>query len=315
MDELRFEGRSAIVTGAGRGVGRAHALLLAARGAKVVVADLGGQLDGSGSSAEPAKEVVTEILQAGGEAVACHASVADEAGAASTVQTAVDTFGRVDIVINNAGIADPDWFEDLSLERFRRMVEVHFLGSVYVARAAWVHMVEAGYGRIVNTTSEAALGCVPKATSYGGAKGGVLSFTRELALESMRHGIRVNAVAPRAQTRLSAPAVMAKTYDVPEEMIPVESMAPYKPELVSPAAVYLAHESCELNGEVLVSGGGQVMRVAFVVNEGITDPDMTPEVVAAEIEKLLDLSKATEVKVEALTGDELGAARDPVGTA
>lgn len=310
MEELRFDRRAAIVTGAGRGVGRAHALLLAARGAKVVVADLGGHLDGSGSSSEPAEQVVKEIVAAGGEAVACHASVAEEAGAASIVQTAIDAFGRIDIVVNNAGIADPDRFEDLSAERFRRMVDVHYLGSVYVASAAWPHMMAAGYGRIVNTTSEAALGFVPKATSYGGAKGGVLSFTRELALESTNHGILVNAVAPRAQTRLSGPAVMAKTYDVPEEMIPAEAMDKYKPELVSPAVAYLAHESCVFNGEVLVSGGGDVMRVAFVVNTGISDDDMTPEKIAAKVEALRDLTGAQEVKVETLTGDDLGAARE-----
>lgn len=314
MEDLRFDGRAAIVTGAGRGVGRAHALLLASRGAKVVVADLGGQLDGSGSSAEPAEQVVKEIVGAGGEAVACHASVADEAGAASIVQSALDAFGRVDIVVNNAGIADPDRFEDLSLERFRRMIEVHYLGTVFVTHAAWPHMMEAGYGRIVNTTSEAALGFVPKATSYGGAKGGVLSFTRELALESTSHGILVNAVAPRAQTRLSAPAVMAKTYDIPEEMFPADAMDKYKPELVSPAMAYLAHESCEFNGEVLVSGGGEVMRVAFVVNTGISADDMSPETVAANIATLRDLSTAQEVKVETLTGDDLDAAREAAGT-
>jgi NAD(P)-dependent dehydrogenase (short-subunit alcohol dehydrogenase family) len=313
VDELRFDGRTAIVTGAGRGVGRAHALLLAARGAKVVVADLGGQLDGSGSSAEPAEQVVKEIIGAGGEAVSCHASVADEAGAASIVQSAIEAFGRIDIVVNNAGIADPDRFEDLSPERFRRMVDVHYLGAVYVASAAWPHMMAAGYGRIVNTTSEAALGFVPKATSYGGAKGGVLSFTRELALESARHGILVNAVAPRAQTRLSAPAVMAKTYDIPEEMFPADAMDKFKPELVSPAMAYLAHESCEFNGEVLVSGGGQVMRVAFVVNEGISDDDMTPEAVAANLSTLRDLSTAQEVKVETLMGDDLGAVDEAAG--
>ena len=178
MSELRFDGRSAIVTGAGRGVGRAHAMLLAERGAKVVVADLGGKLDGSGSSSAPADEVVQEIQAAGGEAVACAASVADEAGAASIVQTALDTFGGIDIVVNNAGIAEPDWFEDLSIERFRRMVDVHYMGTVNVTFAAWPHMVKAGYGRIVNTCSEAMLGMSPKNTSYGGAKGGVFGFTR-----------------------------------------------------------------------------------------------------------------------------------------
>src|SRR5215475_896802 len=136
MAELRFDGRSVIVTGAGRGLGRCHALLLASRGAKVVVADFGGQLDGSGSSAEPAALVVKEIEAAGGEAVACHASVADEAGAASIVQTALDAFGRLDAVINNAGISDPTPFEDIPLEQFRQMLDVHYLGTVHVLKAA-----------------------------------------------------------------------------------------------------------------------------------------------------------------------------------
>jgi NAD(P)-dependent dehydrogenase (short-subunit alcohol dehydrogenase family) len=310
MNELRFDGRSVIVTGAGRGVGRCHALLLASRGARVVVADLGGRLEGGGSSAEPAEAVVKEIESQGGEAVACHASVADEAGAASIVQTALDAFGAVDVLINNAGIADPDLFADHSLAKFRQMVDVHYLGTAYVTYAAWPHMVQAGYGRIVNTCSEAVLGFVPKATSYGGAKGGVLGFTRALANEASPHGIRVNAVMPRAQTRLSAPAVMAKTYDVPESTFDAGSMDSFAPELVSPAAAYLAHESCALNGEVLISGGGQVMRMAFVCNEGITKENVTPEDVAENLSTVMDLSGAQPVQVETLTGDEIAAAKE-----
>jgi len=316
MEQLRFDGRSAIVTGAGRGVGRAHALLLASRGAKVVVADIGGSLAGTGSDAGPAHEVVAEIEAAGGQAVACHASVAEETGAASIVQTALDAFGSVDIVVNNAGIADPDWFEDISSERIRRMIDVHYLGSVYVAQAAWRHMAAAGYGRIVNTCSEAMLGMVPKAVPYGAAKGAVLSFTREAALEGARLGIRVNAVAPRADTRLSGPAIMAKTYDVAEEMFADGSiMAQFKPELVSPAMAYLAHESCSMSGEVLISGGGQVMRLGLFVNEGITSEDLTPEVVALSVDRLMDMTGASESKVETLAGEAVSAARDEAGTA
>jgi len=301
MSELRFDDRAVIVTGAGRGVGRGHALAFAARGAQVVVADLGGELDGSGSSAGPADEVVDEIKAAGGQAVACHASVADEQGAASIVQAALDAFGRIDVVVNNAGIADPDLFEDLSLERFRTMVDVHYLGTVNVTFAAWPHMLEAGYGRIVNTTSEGALGTVPKCTSYGGAKGGVLAFTKALANDAMRHGLKVNAVAPRANTRLSAPWVLAKTYDLPEDVFTEsDTMAQFRPELVSPAAVFLAHESCALNGEVLVSGGGQVMRMVIMENEGITKDALSPEDIADNLDQLMDLSNAHEVAVETL---------------
>jgi hypothetical protein len=301
MSELRFDDRAVIVTGAGRGVGRSHALALGARGAKVVVADLGGELDGTGSSSGPAQEVVEEITGAGGEAVACHASVADEAGAASIVQAALDSFGRLDVVVNNAGIADPDLFEDLSLDRFRRMVEVHYLGTVNVTFAAWPHLLAGGYGRIVNTTSEGALGTVPKCTSYGGAKGGVFAFTKALANDAMRHGIQVNAVAPRANTRLSAPWVLAKTYDLPLDVFEEsDTMEKFRPELVSPAAVFLAHESCRLNGEVLVSGGGQVMRMVIMENEGITKDDLTPEDVAENLDRVMDLSDAHVVAVETL---------------
>ena len=231
------------------------------RGAKVVVADYGVDLDGSGSSSEPAEQVVKEIEAEGGEAVAVSADVSDEKAAATIVQSALDAFGRLDVLVNNAGIAAPlDTIENLTPANYRKMIEVHFLGTVYVTKAAWPHLVEGGYGRVVNTTSEAALGTVPKNTSYGSAKGAVLSYTRALAIDGLRHGIHVNAVAPRADTRMATPDILAHVYDAPEESFGA-STAHFKPELVSPPAVYLAHESCRLNGEILVSGGGQVMRV------------------------------------------------------
>ena len=304
MSELRFDQRVAIVTGAGRGVGRAHAILLASRGAKIVVADLGGELDGSGSSSAPADEVVKEIEAAGGEAVACAASVANETGATSIVRTALDAFGALDVVVNNAGIAEPDWFEDLSLERFRRMIDVHYMGTVNVTFAAWPHMVKAGFGRIVNTCSEAMLGMSPKNTSYGGAKGGVFGFTRTLALDAARVGIRVNAVAPRANTRLAGPPIMSHVYDVPEEVFAAgDTMASFRPELVAPVAAFLAHESCALNGEVFVAGAGQVMRMAVLQNEGFTKDDLTPEDVVANLGKVMDMSDAHEVGIEVLRGE------------
>ncbi|HET9732317.1 MAG TPA: SDR family NAD(P)-dependent oxidoreductase [Acidimicrobiales bacterium] len=296
MERLHFYGRSVIVTGAGRGVGRAHALMLADRGARVVVADIGGGLDGEGSSAGPAEEVAEEILAAGGEAVACHASVAEEAGAARIVATAVDAFGGVDALVNNAGIAAPDWFEDLPAEQFRRMVDVHYLGTVYLTQAAWPHLVRSGEGRVVNTCSEAGFGTVPKNTSYGGAKGAVFGFTRSLALDGARHGVRVNAVAPRANTRLSAPPVLSHTFDVAAEAF-AGVMDTMRPDLVAPVAAFLAHPSCRLNGEVLIAGAGQVMRLAVVRTRGIDRPDLTPEDVAADLGALMDMEAAELIEV------------------
>lgn len=291
MNQLRFDDRVAIVTGAGRGMGRCHALLLASRGAKVVVADYGTALNGSGSSEAPAQQVVAEIEADGGQAVACCASVAEEDGAASIVGAALDTFGRVDILINNAGIGDPESFEDATGELFRRMVEVHYLGTVNVARAVWPHFTKQGHGRIVNTCSEGLLGIHEKMTSYGGAKGGVLGFTLALAAESTKYGIAVNGFSPRIATRLSAPEVMAKVYDRPKEQFE-RSMAAFPPELASPAAVYLAHESCSLNGVVLVAGGGQVLRLAVMENQGFMSDAMSPETVAANIGQAVDMSDA-----------------------
>jgi NAD(P)-dependent dehydrogenase (short-subunit alcohol dehydrogenase family) len=272
--------------------------LLASRGARVVVADYGVALNGSGSSTEPAQQVVKEIEAAGGEAVACHASVADESGAEAMVQTALDTFGRLDVLVNNAGIGDPELFEDLTTEQFRRMYEVHYLGTVYVTKAAWPHFRKTGHGRIVNTCSEGPLGIHEKMTSYGGAKGGVIGFTLALAAEGPKYGIAVNGFSPRISTRLSAPEILAHVYDRPKEQFE-QSMASFPPELSSPAAIYLAHESCPLNGVILVSGGGQVLRMAIMQNQGFTSEDMSLETIAANVDQIIDMSGAHNIGVGA----------------
>ena len=190
-----------------------------------------------------------------------------------------------------AGIAEPDWFEDLSLERFRRMIDVHYMGTVNVAFAAWPHMVNAGYGRIVNTCSEAMLGMSPKNTSYGGAKGGVFGFTRTLALEAGRHGIRVNAVAPRANTRLSGPAVMAHVFDVPEEVFADGStMAPSDRSSWPRRHTFLAHESCALNGVVLVAESGSSDAMAVLQNEDL--PGRSAPDIADNLDTVMDISDA-----------------------
>jgi NAD(P)-dependent dehydrogenase (short-subunit alcohol dehydrogenase family) len=293
MSELRFDGRVAIVTGAGRGIGRGHALLLAQKGARVLVADYGVDPDGTGTSSAPANEVVREISDLGGEAVACCASVADERGATSIVEAAVDAFGRVDIVVNNAGIHDPATFEELSLDQFRAMQDVHFWGALYVIRAAWPHFRSAGYGRIVNTVSEAMLGGVPGLTSYAAAKGAVYGLTRNLATEGLAAGIRVNAVAPRAYTRLSADHVenLSNLYGMSQEKIEKVN-ASMPPELCAPAVAYLAHETCSLNGEVLQVGMGGVARMAFVTSRGLQQSGLTAESIAENIHTVLDIDGA-----------------------
>jgi len=268
------------VTGAGRGVGRAHALSLASRGARVVVADVGAALDGSGRSSGPADEVVQEIRDMGGEAVACGESVADPAGAKAMVEKALDTFGRLDAVINNAGIHFPEMFEDYRVDDFRRMMEVHFFGTLHVCQNAWAHFLKSGGGRIVNTVSEGMVGLSPTSTAYGSAKGAITGLTLCMAAEGSLHNIRVNGFSPRVQTRLSSPQVMEKAFGRPAENFQhMQGMFP--PDLSSVAAVYLAHSSCELNGVLLSSGGGTALRWAIM--EGGQAQARTVDEVAANI--------------------------------
>ncbi|MEB3031436.1 SDR family NAD(P)-dependent oxidoreductase [[Mycobacterium] nativiensis] len=298
MTGLRFDGRVAVITGAGRGVGRSHAMLLAAKGASVVVADHGVGIDGGGSSSDPADEVVGEITAAGGRAVACYASVAEPQGAQSIVDTAIGTFGRIDALINNAGIHDPGLFADLSVQQFRTMLDVHYLGTLLVSRAAWPHFVDAGYGRIVNTVSEAMLGGISELTSYGAAKGAVFGLTRNLATEGAAHGIRVNAISPRAYTRMSASHSdsVAAQLSIPAELMEAVNVS-MPPELCAPAAAFLAHPDCPLNGEVLQIGMGNIARVAVVRTAGITKSALTAEDIAENLEEIMNISDAQVAEV------------------
>ena len=183
-----------------------------------------------------------EIEANGGEAIVCCASVADEDGAASIVDAAIERFGRLDAVVNNAGISDKHPFPELSHEQFRRMMEVHFFGTLYVTKAAWPHLVGAAHGRVVNTTSEGVLGAQSELTSYGSAKGAVWALTRNLAAEGQSDGIRVNAVAPRARTRMSEDG--QRVTEGATEGRAASALDRMDPALVAPAAAYLAHESC-----------------------------------------------------------------------
>lgn len=297
MTELRFDGLTAVITGAGRGFGRCHALLLASRGANVVIADNGCDADGSGSSPEPVQQVAKEIDAAGGNVVPVFASVAEEAGVNEIVAAALNNFGRIDVLVNNAGIVDPLHFDQLNMEKFRRMVDVHYLATVHMTMAAWPHLKKGPRGAVVNTTSEAVLGNIPKCVSYAGAKGGVFAFTRMLAFERPHSGVRVNAVAPRGTTRMSDPPMLAWVYDHPEEDFQHMCMDILRPEYVSPAVAYLAHESCELNGETLVCGGGSVMRIALLETKGVMTERITPEFIAENIDTVLDTTDGFVIAV------------------
>jgi NAD(P)-dependent dehydrogenase (short-subunit alcohol dehydrogenase family) len=292
VDELRFDGKTVIVTGGGRGFGRCHALDFARRGANVVVAEYGMELDGTGWSEAPVRSVVEEIRDAGGEATAVFANCAVQTEAARVVQTAVDTYGRLDVLVNNAGISDPDWFEAQSAERIQRMTDNQYYTVVWMTKAAWPHLRASG-GNVVNTASEAILGGVPKAASYCGAKGGVFAFTRALALDGRRLGIRLNAVCPRGNTRLSAPEVLARHYDQPVEFFQSEWFDGMKPEYVSAAVVAFAHESCALTGETFVCGGSLVMRLATVETIGITGTEgVSAEEILGNLDTIMDMTDA-----------------------
>lgn len=296
MTSLKFDGKVVLVTGGGRGVGRSHALALAGRGAKVVVVDPGVAVDGSGGSAGPAAEVVAEIEAMGGQAVACCESVTDEKGVDAMIAAAVDTFGRLDVVINNAGINGPELFENHTADQFRRMAEVNYIGTALVAHAAWKYFMKHGGGRIINTASEGPLGIHEMMTAYGGAKGGVIGLTLALAAEGSKYGIAVNGFSPRIATRMSSPEVMSHVYGRPAEAF-AKLGEIFPPELATPAMVYLAHESCPLNGAILCCGGGQVLRMSIMQNTGYKSDNLTPEEIAENIGTIVDMSEATNIGV------------------
>lgn len=249
--ELRFDDRVAIVTGAGRGLGRAHAMLLAARGAKVVVNDFGGSKEGEGSDTGPANDVVSAIAEAGGQAVADTNSVGAEEGCQALVETAIREFGRVDIVVNNAGISRWATFPEADAENLELTLDVHLRGTWHTTRAAWPHMEKQGYGRVITTTSTGMLGLADN-LAYATAKGALIGFTRSLAFSGAPKGILVNCIAPNAVTRPSESA--AKPNIVTESPMNADRVAAMQTDLVSAMVAYLAHESCDVNAEILVAG-------------------------------------------------------------
>ena len=276
MDKHSFEGRVAVVTGAGRGIGRAHALLLADRGARVVVNDLGGSIEGVGADAEPASTVVAEIAAAGGAAIADNSDVATAAGAQVLVDAAVEQFGRLDILISNAGIIRWAAFPEADADNLVRHLAVHVGGSFNTTRAAWPHMVDQGYGRIVVTTSTGVFG-LPNNVSYATAKGAVIGLTRSLTTAGAAHGIKVNLIAPAAFTRMAGR---------PTDEVDSAGRGPgsqqMSPDQVAPMVAFLAHEACPVSGEIYAAGAGRFARIFIASTEGYvhSTPEPTMEDVA-----------------------------------
>jgi NAD(P)-dependent dehydrogenase (short-subunit alcohol dehydrogenase family) len=276
MTELRFDGRVVIITGAGGGLGRSHALLLASRGAHVLVNDLGGALDGSGSSASAAQRVVDEITALGGSAVANHDSVATAEGGEAIVQAAIDAFGRVDILVNNAGILRDKAFHKMDAAFIDAVVDVHLKGALFVSRPAFALMRAQRYGRIVNTSSASGLFGNFGQANYGAAKAGLAGLTRVLAIEGAEHGIKVNAIAPIALTRMT-------------EGILGELAAKVAPETVSPMVAYLTNEECSVNGNIYSVAGGRIARIFVAETYGVVLRDNTPEAVQAQLAQIDDV--------------------------
>lgn len=272
---LRFDDRVAVVTGAAGGLGRAHAELLAERGAHVVVNDTGGALDGTGAGTAPAESVARELVRKGCSAVADSNSVANVDGAARLIDHALSVFGRIDIIVNNAGTTGRSPMVRLDVERLETAFASHLLGTFWTIKAAWPLLVEQGYGRVVNTVSGVGYFGMGGATPYAAAKMGVDGLTRSLALEAAPYDITVNCLAPVAQTRMAGTVYG----DLAEHL---------SPALVSGVVAYLAHESCRWNGRVLSAGGGRVAEIFVGVTQGIFVPHLQPEDVAARAAEIVD---------------------------
>ena len=277
MPEHRFDGRVAVITGAGRGLGRAYALLLGSTGAKVVVNDPGGSLHGDGVDAGPAEAVVQEITAAGGEAVACTESVATAEGGQAIISSALDHYGRIDVLIHNAGIVRPASLAEMTYEDFDAVLDVHLRGAFHVVRPAFPLMRQAGYGRVVLTSSIGGLYGNHRVANYGMAKAGMIGLSNVVALEGAAEGVKCNVIVPGALTRMA-------------EGIDTSAYPPMGPELTAPVICWLAHESCSITGEMLVSIAGRVARAFIAETPGVYQPSWSIEQVGEQIAAIRDTS-------------------------
>jgi NAD(P)-dependent dehydrogenase (short-subunit alcohol dehydrogenase family) len=276
MSELRFDDRVAVVTGGGRGLGRAYALLLAARGAKVVVNDPGGSITGEGVDPVPAQEVAQEIAAVGGDAVASTESVATAAGGNAIIQTALDNYGRIDILVHNAGNVRRGSLKEISYEDFDAVLDVHLRGAFNVVQRAFPVMCEAGYGRIVLTSSIGGLYGNHGVANYAAAKAGVIGLSNVAALEGAADGVTCNVIVPAAVTRMA-------------EGIDISAYPPMGPELVAPVVGWLAHESCSVSGEVFIALAGRVARAVIAESPGVYRPSWTVEDVGEHVDAIRNI--------------------------
>jgi NAD(P)-dependent dehydrogenase (short-subunit alcohol dehydrogenase family) len=275
MPELRFDQRVAVITGAGRGLGRAYALLLASQGAKVVVNDAGVSLKGQGPDAGPAQEVVQEIKAAGGEAVACTESVATAEGGKAIIQAALDRYGRIDILIHNAGNVRRGSLKEMTYADFDAVLDVHLRGAFHVVRPAFPLMCKAGYGRMVLTSSIGGLYGNRDVVNYSVSKAGLLGLSNVAALEGAAEGVKSNVIIPAAVTRMA-------------EGLDTSAYPPMSPELVAPVVGWLAHESCSISGEMLISIAGRVAKAFVAETPGVYRPSWSMEQVGAQMEAIRD---------------------------
>jgi NAD(P)-dependent dehydrogenase (short-subunit alcohol dehydrogenase family) len=275
MTERRFDGRVVVITGSGRGLGREYALLLAAKGAKVVVNDPGVSMKGEGVDAGPAEQVVQEIRAAGGEAVACTESVATPEGGRAIIQAALDHFGRIDVLIHNAGNVRYGSLEEISDEDFKAVVDVHLMGAFNVVRPAFPIMCKAGYGRVVLTSSIGGIYGTNNVVNYGVSKAGIIGLNNIVAIEGAPNGIKSNVILPGAVTRMA-------------DGLDVSQYPPMGPELVAPVVGWLAHESCSVSGEMYASMAGRVARVMVAETEGVYRPAWSIDDVANQIDGIRD---------------------------
>jgi NAD(P)-dependent dehydrogenase (short-subunit alcohol dehydrogenase family) len=307
-NDLRFDDQVAVITGAGGGLGLQYALLLASRGARVVVNDVGGSVTGDGSNSEAAEAAADEIRQHGGQAVADNHNVTSPEGGQEIIDTALDVWGRVDIVINNAGIVRDAPFENMTAEQFEPLLDVHLRGAFHVTRPAWKVMREQGYGRILNTTSAAGILGNAGMSNYGSAKTGLIGFTRVLAAEGADYNIKVNAIAPIAYTRMLTHSIdTAEQPDDPAAQAVLDDLVSQylqklDPGLVAPVAAFLTHRDCPVSGEIYTVGAGHVSRFFIGRTKGFYSPALSVEDVRDHLATIRDEAGYT---VPGGTADEM----------